>query len=154
MIKLRKIKEVLIGRTRIRSFKGNLFVDVMSVYGQNLVGFLAEVEFYVQLVMFDFDVLVQRTLGSVGALAGLNGTSVMPLDLIGSPPKPLLLIIISPLSFLYFPRLALQLLEARRKVITLIVQFPHLREEDNVGEMQPTVLMVVAEVSISLLTHR
>ena len=107
MIKLKKIKEVLFVRTRIISFKGYLFEDVRCICWQNWVGFLAEVEFYVQLMMFDFDVLVQRALGSIGALTGLNGTSVMPLNFIGSSPKSLLLIIIPPLSFLYFPSLAL-----------------------------------------------
>lgn len=78
----------------------------------------------------------------------------MPLNLVGSPPKSLLLIIITPLPLLYLPRLSLQLLEARREVIPLIEQFPHLREEDYIGEMQSTVLMVVAKVGIALLTHR
>lgn len=78
----------------------------------------------------------------------------MPLNLIGSPPKSLLLIIITPLSLLNLPRLSLQFLEARRKVIALIEQLPHLRKEDYIGEMQSTVLMVVAKVGIALLTHR
>lgn len=120
----------------------------------NRIRLLAEVEFDVQLVVFDFDVLVERPLRSIRPLAGLNGTSVMPLNLIGSPPKPLLLIIITPLSLLDLPRLALQLLEARGEVVALIEQFPHLGEEDYVGEMQSAVLVVVAEVSIALLTHR
>lgn len=99
----------------------------MGVCCLDCVGFLAEVEFYVQLVVFDFDVLVKGPFGSVGALAGLNGTSVMPLNLIGSPPKSLLLIIITPLSLLNLPSLSLQFVEARRKVIALIEQLPHLR---------------------------
>lgn len=78
----------------------------------------------------------------------------MPLNLIGSPPKPLLLIIIPTLTLFNLPSLALHLHETRRKIVTLVEEFSHLGEEDYVGEMQSTVLVVVAEVGIALLTHR
>lgn len=51
---------------------------------------IAEAELDVQLLMLNLDVLVERTLRSIRALACLNGTSVVPLYLIRSPSEPLL----------------------------------------------------------------
>ncbi len=60
----------------------------------------------VKFVVFDFDVLVERSFRPVGALAGLHGAAVVPLYLIGSPAETFLLIIVPALSLLNITGLA------------------------------------------------
>ena len=72
---------------------------------------VAQAQLDVQLLMLDLDVLVQRALGAVGALAGLHGTPVMPLYLIGSPPEALLPVVLQLLALLDLLALLLQLIE-------------------------------------------
>jgi hypothetical protein len=100
--------------------------------------------------MFDFYVLVERPFRAVGTLAGVHWASVVPLDLVGSPPEPFLFIIITPIPLLNIPGLALQFGEARSKFVTLVEELTHLGKQDHVSKVEPTELMVVAEVSVLL----
>lgn len=104
----------------------------------------------VKLVVFDFYVLVERPFRAVGTLAGVHWASVVPLYLVGSPPEPLLFIVITPLALLNIPGLALQFGEARSEFVALVEELTHLGKQNHVSQVEPAEFMIVAEVSVLL----
>lgn len=87
----------------------------------------------VEFVVLDFYVLVQRSFGAIGALAGLHGTAIMSLDFVGSPPEALLLIVLTSLPFMYFFSLLLKFSKLCRQLVTLIEELAHLREKHHIS---------------------
>lgn len=109
---------------------------------------VAQAQLDVQLLMLDLDVLVQRALGTVGALAGLHGTPVMPLYLIGSPPEALLPVVLQLLALLDLLALLLQLIESGGELVALVEELAHLGEEDGVGEEEAAELVIEAKIVV------
>ncbi len=78
----------------------------------------------------------------------------MSFNLIRCPPKPLLLIIALPLPFLDLLALFLKFRKLRCHLISFIKQLSQLREKHNIGQVETTVLMIVAKVCIGIIsTH-
>lgn len=96
--------------------------------------------------------LVQRPLRSVGPLAGVDGASIVALDFVGGPPEPFLSVIVAPLALLDFLPLLLEFGEFGGQLIALVDELAHLGKQDDIGEVGPTVLVVVVEVVIRI--HR
>lgn len=109
---------------------------------------VAQAQLDVQLLVLDLDVLVQRALGAVGALAGLHGTPVMPLYLIGSPPEALLPVVLQLLALLDLLALLLQLIEPGGELVALVEELAHLGEEDGVGEEEAAELVIEAKIVV------
>lgn len=109
---------------------------------------VAQAQLDVQLLMLDLDVLVQRALGAVRALAGLHGTPVMPLYLIGSPPEALLPVVLQLLALLDLLTLLLQLIEPGGELVALVEELAHLGEEDGVGEEEAAELVIEAKIVV------
>lgn len=109
---------------------------------------VAQAQLDVQLLVLDLDVLVQRALGAVRALAGLHGTPVMPLYLIGSPPEALLPVVLQLLALLDLLALLLQLIEPGGELVALVEELAHLGEEDGVGEEEAAELVIEAKIVV------
>ena len=109
---------------------------------------VAQAQLDVQLLVLDLDVLVQRALGAVRALAGLHGTPVMPLYLIGSPPEALLPVVLQLLALLDLLTLLLQLIEPGGELVALVEELAHLGEEDGVGEEEAAELVIEAKIVV------
>lgn len=92
--------------------------------------------------------LVEGTLRTVGPLASLDWASVMAIDFISCPTKSLLAVIVAPLSLLDLISLLLKFDELGVEFVALVDQLPHLRGEDNIGQVETAVLMVVVKVGV------
>lgn len=92
--------------------------------------------------------LVQRPLRPIRSLASVHRASVVPFDLIGSPPEPFLPVFIASFTLLDFLTLFLEFGKLGIQFIPLVHQFSHLGHEDHICQVESTVLMVVIKVCI------
>ena len=106
------------------------------------------IHFFIDLVMFEFEVLVERSFWPIRPLAGINWTSIMSLNFIGSPPESFLPIIITFLSFLNLLPFLLQFVELSAELVALVDQFPHLRHQHNISKVEPTIFVIIVEIGI------
>ena len=88
--------------------------------------FLPDIQFLIKLIMFKFQMLVQRAFRSIWSLTGINWTSIMSLNLICSSSKSFLSVLITSLPFLNLLSFLFQFGKFRAQLIPLIDQLSHL----------------------------
>ena len=108
------------------------------------------VQFFVQLIVLEFQVLIQRSFRPVWSLACIDWTPIMSLDFVCCPPEPLLPIIIASLAFLDLLPFFLQFGKFVGQFVALINKLSHLGKENNIGEIGSAILMIVIEISIRI----
>lgn len=100
--------------------------------------------------MLQFKVLVQRSFGSIRALAGVDRTPIVPLDFVGCSSKPFFAVVVAPFALAYILSLFLEFVEFGGEFIALVDELPHLGEQDDVGEIGPAIFVIIIEVGIRI----
>ena len=95
--------------------------------------------------------LIEGPFRPIRPLAGFDRASIMPIDLVSSSPESFLPIIIVLFSLLNFLCFLLEFDEPAAEFVALVDKFPHLGEEDNIGEIESAILVVVVEVFIFIV---
>ena len=96
--------------------------------------------------MFNFDVLVQRSLRAIRFLAGLNLTAIMSFNFPSSPPESFFAIVLALNSLADLLAFLFKFGKTRRKFIALVEELSHLAEENGVVDVDAAELVVVVEV--------
>lgn len=82
--------------------------------------------------MFQLEMLIERALRPIRSLTSLNRTPIMPFNLISSPSKPFLPILVTLLAFLDLLAFFLQLAESDIELVPLVDELAHLRHQDDI----------------------
>ena len=77
----------------------------------------------------------------------------MPFNFVGGSSKPLFSIGIISLSFLDLLSFFLEFGEFAGKVVPLVYELSHLRQQDNIGQVETAILVIVVKVCIRVYFH-